>query len=180
MPETAGNGSLMRLSPVAIRHWNNASACSDVSARQSRTTHGADEAVDACVAFADLLSRAIAGADHAALFRADYVGFRGSISNISPANFARLPRDDIKSSGYVIDSLGAALWAVGGANDFKRAVLRAANLGGDADTIAAIAGQLAGAIWGYSNIPDPWISRLAWHEEIVAVADRLLDAAAPQ
>lgn len=55
----------------------------------------------------------------------------------------------VRGSGYVIYSLEAALWVVGKARDFREAVLLAANLGDDADTTAAIAGQLAGTLWGY-------------------------------
>ena len=68
----------------------------------------------------------------------------------------------IRGTGYCIDALEAALWSVAGADDFRSAVLRAANLGDDADTTAAIAGQLAGARWGASGIP------AAWREKVVA------------
>lgn len=61
-PKSAGNGSLMRLAPVAIRHWQDRAMLRDVAARQSRTTHAAPEAVDACIAYAELLADAIAGA----------------------------------------------------------------------------------------------------------------------
>jgi ADP-ribosyl-[dinitrogen reductase] hydrolase len=80
------------------------------------------------------------------------------------------PRVAIRSSGYVIDSLEAALWAVNRTATFADAVLTAANLGGDADTTAAIAGQLAGARYGLSGIPQHWLDKLAWRERIEQVA----------
>jgi ADP-ribosyl-[dinitrogen reductase] hydrolase len=60
-PDSAGNGSLMRLAPIAIRYWRDRPSLRDAAARQSRTTHGAPQAVEACVEYAQLLSDAIAG-----------------------------------------------------------------------------------------------------------------------
>ena len=82
----------------------------------------------------------------------------------------------IRGTGYSVDALEAALWAVGGAADFRDAVLRAANLGDDADTTAAIAGQLAGARWGLSGIPVEWRERIVSADRIAAIAGRLYDA----
>ena len=62
-------------------------------------------------------------------------------------------RNDIRSSGYVVDTLEAALWAVAESETFEEAVLKAVNLGDDADTVGAVTGQVAGAMWGYSGIP---------------------------
>ena len=75
-PHSAGNGSLMRLAPVALRFWNDRSLLADTAAEQSRTTHAVEEAVDACRVFAELLADAIAGVPRAALLRAGTV--RGS------------------------------------------------------------------------------------------------------
>jgi ADP-ribosyl-[dinitrogen reductase] hydrolase len=151
-PRTAGNGSLMRLSPVAVRHWTDRARLTDIARRQGATTHGAAEAVDACAAFAGLLADAIGG------------------------SWRAKPRDAIRSTGYVIDSLEAALWCVGRSTGFGEAVLLAANLGDDADTVAAITGQLAGALWGTSSIPGNWLAKLAWRERIEATAEQLFDA----
>lgn len=84
----------------------------------------------------------------------------------------------IRGTGYVVDALEAAIWAVAGARDFREAILRAANLGDDADTTAAIAGQLAGAIWGASAIPLEWRRQITEAERIAAIAGRLFDAGA--
>ena len=67
---------------------------------------------------------------------------------------------EIVGSGYVVKSLEAALWAFHDAGDFHDAVLRAVNLGNDADTTGAVCGQLAGAYWGRSGIPEKWITGL--------------------
>ena len=68
--------------------------------------------------------------------------------------------------GYVVKSLEAALWAFHDAKDFREAVLRAVNLGDDADTTGAVCGQLAGAYWGESGIPKEWRDGLAQPEMI--------------
>ena len=77
----------------------------------------------------------------------------------------------IQGTGYVVKSLEAALWAVHAAEDFREAVLRAVNLGDDADTTGAVCGQLAGACWGESGIPGEWITGLA-RKDMLEVALR--------
>lgn len=76
----------------------------------------------------------------------------------------------------MVDSLEAALWCFWASSSFSEAVLRAANLGDDADTTAAVCGQLAGAHWGHLAIPRPWRERLTMAAEIEAYADKLLAA----
>lgn len=178
-PSTAGNGSLMRLAPVALRHFRNRAALRDVAARQSRTTHGAAEAVDACVAFADLLADAIEGATRSEVLRAR-PGFSGAIDAIMRGSWRGRPRAAVRSSGYVAHSLEAALWSVAASGEFRGAVLRAANLGDDADTTAAIAGQLCGALNGAGGIRREWMTRLAWADQISSTADALVTAALAQ
>ncbi len=170
-PRSAGNGSLMRLAPVAIRHWQDRSTLRDIAARQSRTTHGAPEAVDACVAFAEVLADAIAGYPRSQVLRVRDYPYAGRIGEIMAGSWRRKRRSEIDSSGYVAHSLEAALWCVGRTSSFNDAVLLAANLGGDADTTAAITGQLAGALYGVGGIPDKWLDKLAWRERIEAMTD---------
>jgi ADP-ribosyl-[dinitrogen reductase] hydrolase len=117
-PMSAGNGSLMRLSPVAIRYWNDQAARRDAAARQSRTTHGAAEAVDACVVFADILADAIAGKPRSEVL-AHRAGKRaGAIREIADGSWRGKRRSEINSSGYVVHSLEAALWCVGRTSNF--------------------------------------------------------------
>jgi len=81
-PMSAGNGSLMRLAPVAIRHWRNRDRLRDVAARQNRTTHAATEAVDACVAWAELLAEAIEGRPRSEVLRNRSGGYVSAIDPI--------------------------------------------------------------------------------------------------
>ena len=170
-PMSAGNGSLMRLAPAAIRHWQDRAKLRDVAARQSRTTHGAPEAVDACIAFAEVLADAIAGYPRSQVLRVRDYPYAGQIGAIMAGSWRGKRRSEIRSSGYVAHSLEAALWCVGRTTCFANAVLLAANLGDDADTTAAITGQLAGALYGARGIPDKWLEKLAWREKIERMAE---------
>ena len=163
---SAGNGSLMRLAPVAIRYWNKPKKLREVAARQSATTHGAPEAIDACVAYAELLARAIAGERMSDILAPQENDFSGNIRAIIAGSWRGKARKEISSTGYVAHSLEAALWAVGRTSNYRDAALAAANLGGDADTIAAIAGQFAGALYGRSRLPSGWGSRLAYEQTL--------------
>ena len=173
-PGSAGNGSLMRLAPVALRFWNDRPRLVAAAAEQSRTTHGAEETVDACRAFAGLLADAIAGVPRAdVLARREFEGAE-AIARIMAGGWRGRPRHEIRSSGYVVHTLEAALWSVARTGDFRNAVLLAANLADDADTVAAVTGQLAGALYGLSGIPADWLERVAWKDRLLDSAQRLL------
>ncbi|HTN15451.1 MAG TPA: ADP-ribosylglycohydrolase family protein [Sphingomonadaceae bacterium] len=175
-PMSAGNGSLMRLAPVAIRYWNDRVALRDAAARQSRTTHGAAEAVDACVAYAELLADAIAGIPASEVLQARSDELTGNIAPIIAGSWRGKHRDEIRATGYVAHALEAALWSVSRSGTYAEAVLTAANLGEDSDTTAAITGQLAGALHGMSAIPQEWLEQLAWRTRIEAAASTLFEA----
>jgi len=175
-PMAAGNGSLMRLAPVAIRHWQDRPALRETAARQSRTTHGAAEAIEACVAFAEILADAIQGLPRSQVLRDRGPRYCGAIGPILAGSWRGKQRCKVNASGYVAHSLEASLWSIGRTKGFGPAVILAANLGEDADTTAAITGQLAGAIHGAEGIPAAWRRRLAWSDRITALAGALFDA----
>ena len=81
-----------------------------------------------------------------------------------------------RGTGYVVESLEAALWSFWVSEDFEQAILTAANLGDDADTTAAICGQIAGAYYGESGIPKRWLDRLFMRERLGELADQLWKA----
>lgn len=169
-PNTAGNGSLMRLAPVAIRFHRDRAKLRDAAARQSRTTHAAAEAVDACVVYAEMLADAIEGRPITEVLHGPMGDWAGAIAKIAAGSWRGKLRHQIRASGYVAHSLEASLWSVARSDTFAEAVLRAANLGEDADTTAAITGQLAGAWHGASTIPSGWLSKLLWKNRIVQSA----------
>lgn len=170
-PRAAGNGSLMRLAPVAIRGGAGMRAAARA---QSATTHAAPTCLDACEGYALILRAAIDGAGTEALRAGEAVGAGEPIGAILAGSWRGKRREAIASSGYVAHSLEAALWCVDRTGAFREAVLLAANLGDDADTTAAITGQLAGALYGASGIPSGWLAKLARRERIEAAALALL------
>jgi ADP-ribosyl-[dinitrogen reductase] hydrolase len=176
-PMSAGNGSLMRLAPVAIRFWKDRARLRDIAGRQSKTTHAAPEAVDACIAFAEVLADAIEGRSRVEVLRPRSEPYVGVIGTIMRGQWREKARTAIHSTGYVAHSLEAALWCVDRTTDYGEAVLIAANLGDDADTTAAITGQLAGALYGASGIPEIWVGRVAWGDRIKTKATHLVGMA---
>lgn len=177
-PMTAGNGSLMRLAPVAIWGVGAGAEATRVAARtQSATTHAASACLDACEAFALMIRAAIGGASvDDAIAAGREVTTAEPIGPILQGGWRGKGRAQIASSGYVAHSLEAALWCVAETNNYRDAVLLAANLGDDADTTAAITGQLAGALYGASGIPAAWRAKLAWGARIADTAVALLGA----
>jgi ADP-ribosyl-[dinitrogen reductase] hydrolase len=175
-PSTGGNGSLMRLAPVAIRWHADSAFAAEAARRQSEVTHGAAEALEACVFFAELLVEAIDGAPKGVLFLPRGVDAGPAVAAIARGTWRHKQRAEIRSSGYVVHTLEAALWCVYRSTSFREAVLLAANLGDDADTVAAVTGQLAGALWGEGGIPAEWRGRVAWGEEIAMLARALYTA----
>ncbi|PWG03536.1 hypothetical protein DF286_12115 [Sphingosinicella humi] len=172
---SAGNGSLMRLAPVVLSYVSDGvDATVDAARRQSATTHGAEACIEACDHFSRLLYQAITGELPSALLRPAGEQSNADVSAVMEGSWRGKHRRDVRSSGYVIHSLEAALWCVGRTGSFRDAVVLAANLGDDADTTAAITGQLAGAIYGLEGIPPEWLTTLAWAERIEQIGRRLL------
>ena len=174
-PESAGNGSLMRLSPAAI--WaalRGEDKVAEVARLQSGLTHDAPECIAACEGFAILTAKAILGSPQAEILAPFAFDGPPRVAEVFAGSWCDKSRDQILSSGYVVHSLEAALWSVANTTTFEEAILLAANLGDDADTVAAITGQLAGALYGASGIPGHWCARLAWHDKIEKLALDLL------
>jgi ADP-ribosyl-[dinitrogen reductase] hydrolase len=176
-PYSAGNGSLMRLAPVVLFYFPDARQIQSFAADSSRTTHAAPEAIECCQLFAGLIARALEGATKADLRQSSSAKFsQPKVTAMARGDYLGKTEVDIKGSGYSVQSLEAALWCFQQTDSFAAAILLAANLGDDADTTAAITGQLAGAYYGVRGIPEHWLERLHDSEEIAATADRLLDA----
>ncbi len=177
-PRAAGNGSLMRLAPVAMYYARRPQVLGERAADSSRTTHAAAEAVDACRLFAFQLRAALLGGDRDQVLQAQgEVPVTPALRALAARDHAAVPVARIRGTGYVVDALSAALWCFATTDSFAEAVLRAANLGDDADTTAAICGQLAGAYYGLDGIPAAWRERVQDAEAIVALADGLHAAA---
>ena len=183
-PHSAGNGSIMRLAPVPLFYAADAAQAITISGDSSRTTHGAAACVDACRYLGGLIIGALRGETKATLLAPFYHPVPGAtwqldptIAAIAAGSFAHKSPPAIRASGYVVESLEAALWAFHHAGTFAEGCLLAVNLGHDADTTAAVYGQLAGAYYGAAAIPATWRDRLAHGDLIIDFADRLHDLA---
>jgi ADP-ribosyl-[dinitrogen reductase] hydrolase len=175
-PRSAGNGSLMRLAPVVLFAHPDMENVHRYAADSSRTTHGAPEAVESCQLFAEIVSGALSGKPKDALLR-DLL-FKPSMASteaIARGDFLDKDALAIKGTGYCIASLEASLWCFFKTDNFQDAVLCAANLGDDADTTAAITGQIAGAYYGAEAIRPDWVAKLSMRAEIEAMALGLLE-----
>ena len=178
-PHSAGNGSIMRLAQVPLFYFPDLEATERYAADSSRTTHGAAECIDACRLLARIIYRALQGKTRDTVVHGDRKTFsgKGKIVAIASGAFQDKAIRDIRGSGYVVESLEAALWCFTNTDSFREAVLLAANLGDDADTTAAVCGQVAGAFYGAAEIPAGWLEQLAQRAKITYLAEQLFDRA---
>lgn len=170
----SGNGSLMRIAPIALYYQQQPDLAWHYAGLSSKTTHASDECIQACQYFSALLIRALQGVNKSQLLSSQNISGLSCLQHIVTGDFKTKPMDEIKGSGYVIESLEAALWAFWHTDNFKDAILAAANLGDDADTTAAICGQLAGAYYGLDTIPKEWLAVLYHREDIEQLAIKLI------
>ncbi len=181
-PETAGNGSIMRLAPVPLFFAENPEEAVHLAGESSRTTHGATEAVDACRYLGALLVGAVTGVSKDVLLSDHFEPAPGiwkknplapRIAEIASGSFKRRNPPEIRGTGYVVQSLEAALWAFYHSFSFREGALLAVNLGEDADTTGAVYGQLAGAYYGDRGIPSTWRSLIAKRNLIHTLAEKV-------
>lgn len=179
----AGNGSLMRLAPIAMAYYNqNPAILLALSAQSSRTTHGAKACLDSCQFYAALIAGALKGQSKSALlattfyteqFGGDLDAFCPEVRAVVEGSYKTKNPPDIVGGGYVVQALEAALWSFASTDTFEEGALKIANLGNDADTTTAIYGQLAGAYYGEEAIPETWRTKLAFKPLIEGMADEL-------
>lgn len=185
--ENAGNGSIMRLAPVALyfstdeSNKNGLQLLLKAARLSSITTHPNEKCIESCAALALIINRAL---NKKYSDKDKFLDFEendlleqinnNEVKNILKGSFKEKTRDDISSSGYVLHSLEAALWSFYNTNNFRDAILLAANLGHDADTIAAICGQISGAYYSYSYIPVKWLNKLKDKNKIEKLAEDLM------
>lgn len=172
---SSGNGSLMRLAPVPIFYHNDLQNCVEYAILSSKTTHASPDCLSACAYFGEVLYHTLNGETDKdkLLTPTSNHDFSPKVQAVIDGSFKHKSRDEIFGTGYVVDSLETALWAFYHSDNFKDAILMATNLGDDADTTAAITGQIAGAYYGLSGIPKHWVSEVYWNEHILNLANKL-------
>ncbi|MFC9712553.1 ADP-ribosylglycohydrolase family protein [Paenibacillus sp. NPDC056933] len=179
-PMTAGNGSIMRLAPVAMAYANQPDQALLYAGLSSRTTHAAVESVEACEVLAAIMVAGLRGADKDTMLRPDAYcqwrkekAFSPAIAEVVQGSYRYKVPPEIQGSGYVVRSLEAALWAFHQSSTFEEGALLAVNLGDDADTTGAVYGQIAGAYYGLSGIPSHWREKLAMRDTLDELTEAL-------
>ena len=172
----AGNGSIMRLAPAAIFAAPDEELARALAAGQSEATHANDQTCAASELLATLLVEAMSGRPKEEVLASRLTFGTVETMDIAAGTWVGKSRDEIHSSGYVLDTLEAALWCVQRTSTFEEALILAVNLGDDSDTVGAVTGQLAGALYGRSAIPERWLQKLAWREHIEERVSALLQA----
>ncbi len=147
-----GNGSLMRIAPLAFT-----SATDDEIAAVSAITHAHHISCDACIMYVHIARALLDGVPVQEAVQAN-------VSTEEPferlATIGQIPEREIRSGGYVVETLEASLWCLLNTTSYKDCVLKAVNLGHDTDTTACVAGALAVIVYGYETIPKHWIDTL--------------------
>ncbi|TAE60263.1 MAG: ADP-ribosylglycohydrolase family protein [Nostocales cyanobacterium] len=186
-----GNGSLMRILPMAYFHetWSFPELITKVH-QVSCITHGHRRSQMACGIYISIAVELLKGFEPKVAYiqgveninqiyvdqiysSSEYALEKPHFDRVFSGKIAETPMEEIKSSGYVVDTLEASLWCLLNSSSYAQAVLKAVNLGGDTDTTGAVTGGLAGIYYGVENIPSQWLEQIARKQEIIDLASRL-------
>jgi ADP-ribosyl-[dinitrogen reductase] hydrolase len=170
----AGNGSVMRCAPVALRFRSSPADLVRYALDTSRITHADPRATWGCVAVCQALAYLLDGGPIAGVVDAAISGVQDERVVGAVVSAATMPYEMVRSSGYVLDTVNAAFWSLLHEHDAEGVIIRAVNMGDDADTTGIVAGALAGAAYGLEAIPERWRAVLHRREEIEMLAGRLL------
>ncbi len=180
-----GNGSLMRIMPVSL--YNYLKNLSEEESIQnvhevSALTHAHERSLIACGIYDFLVRELIKSPEKSSVnnalkksekYYADYKEIK-HYKRLFDEAFIYTDINFIKSSGYVVDTLEAAIWCLLNTDNYKDCVLKSVNLGEDTDTVAAVAGGLAGILYGYDSIPNEWINTLVKNDMISELCDEFV------
>lgn len=190
-----GNGSLMRILPLLFYlqalygiDFQDYDEAFEMIHNVSSLTHAHNRSKIACGIYLSVAAMLLGNMDlksavDLGIYKAlDYYGRHKEFMNelkhyvrLSDSSFFSLTESEIKSSGYVVDTLEAAIWCLVNSSTYKECVLKAVNLGNDTDTVAAVAGGLAGLYYGYNGIPKNWIEQILNLGYVEEIANRLND-----
>jgi ADP-ribosylglycohydrolase len=168
----------VRKKPIAERF--------EITKKISSITHGHIRSVIACFYYIEFLKSLYDGLDKFEIYGqlqntvGEFLSKNGfpeeeilKFSRLLQSDIAELKESEIRSGGYVIETIEASIWCLLTTNSFKAAVLQAVNLGHDTDTTAAVTGALAGLLYGEGNIPEGWKQKLARYDDILNLSERL-------
>ena len=177
--QNAGNGSVMRCPPLAIPYANDWGRLVEVSRQSSQITHADPRCTDGCAILNLTVAGLLGDADTPLQDALDYVGADAPdelVAALRPLARGDSP-DTLETSGYVVHSLQTALHDGLVVDSAEDAIVTAVNRGGDTDTIGAIAGAVAGARFGASQLPDRWLGAIDETDELETLAERLVEVA---
>lgn len=179
-----GNGSLMRILPATMYLFaTRGKIAADelkIIHEFSALTHGHIISQISCGIYSLIAAQILNGKNFSEAFAHgmdDAKNFYGTnetfdnFARLCDENFAALPAEKISSSGYVLHTLEAALWCLFNTDDYKSLALKAVNLGGDTDTVGAVAGGLAGILYGVESIPNDWLETLKRRDYLEKICD---------
>jgi len=179
----AGNGSLMRVAPVALFYANDIPLAMEMASKTSYTTHGLQICADTASLFVGLIIGALNGLDKEKLLSQEYLdelmkpfegySFNEEVVELLRGSYKDKSRDEIEARGYVIKTLESALWGFYNSNSFDEGLLMVVNLGDDADTVGAVYGALAGAYYGLDSIGKEYRDGLMRYDLINDIALKL-------
>lgn len=182
-----GNGSLMRIAPLVFYLTDKSiQERFDIIREVSAFTHGHIRSVFACFYYLEFCRYVLLGFDQFEAYRNVNESLReflsvnkipqkelGLFSRLIQNDISSLEEDSIESTGYVIHTLEASIWCILTTGNFKDAVLKAVNLGGDTDSTGIVTGAAAGLIYGFNEIPFEWVNALARKDDILQLSEKL-------
>lgn len=184
----SGNGSIMRLAPVPMffKDSHHKAAWLDMAVLSSMLTHGSYNCMGSCAYLSALIIGTLNGFSKEFILHPNYFlcdpfvkkalkDFTPEVLDIVNGAYKTKTEDQIKSTGYVIHTLEAALWSFYTTDTFEDGAIKAVNLGEDTDTVGAVYGQLAGAYYGFDAIPKRWVEKIVLPDLILGIADGLFD-----
>lgn len=189
--KASGNGSLMRLAPVPLLYHRDPRNAINEAINSSKTTHASQLCLDSCRVYTALIVGALQGATKEELLNSDQlyvpVGLpsdywttettpplESSVVEVMAGSYKNRNPLHIRASGFVIDTMEAALWAFYCTDSFEEGAIKAVNLGDDADTVGAVYGMLAGAYYGVNAIPAEWKEKCSLQGLVQTIADEIL------
>jgi ADP-ribosyl-[dinitrogen reductase] hydrolase len=176
-----GNGSIMRLAPAVLWAFPDRHTTRRLARASSKTTHSAAVPVAACEILGLVMRAALLGApkDEVLLQAEKHLReYPATLHGIVRGEYRKKAEPEVSGLGWAVTTLEAALWAFARTDSFEEAILDVVNLGDDADSTGAVTGQIAGAFYGRSAIPNAWLERVWWHDQICGYADAIFDGRA--
>jgi len=178
-----GNGSLMRILPVALYAYSK--NLDDISIRKlanevSSLTHAHEISRLGCYIYVQFIICLLKGKTKEEAYKyiqgLDYRSFTVDSMNrytrILDEQIEVQILDNIKSSGYIVDTLECSMWIFMNAQHYKEAIIASTNIGGDTDTIGAIVGSMAGIYYGFESIPSNWLDKVQRKDYLIEIVDR--------